>query len=565
MKRTYLFAGALLAAAGGCSGSTSGSAGQTPGSGPPGGSSAGTGGSLGGSFGSGGASGAFDAASDGPPVLPPETELESRYEVPLATGHFVWVANPASGRVALIEGATMEVRTIEAGNGPTYLAAVPGAADEDAVIVLNVLSDDATVLRARGTALTRQMIKGLAHGANSWSVSGDGRWAVAWTDARRIPGAPRTQSFQDITVIDLKAATTAKAATVLAVGYRPAALAFAADGARAFAVTQDGISVIELGDPAGPRLSKNVAVTADPNADADTRDVSITPNGRLAVIRQEGSADLVIVDLASGTRSALALGGAVTDVDLTSNGDRAVAVVRDLSLVVIVPLAAGVPSLEQLQRITIDGQVVGSVALTAGGDAAVLYSNATLDERLTVLTLGATPSFRIIKLHAPVLSAFAAPDGRHAVVLHRTAPADGAGMTGADGGARRDASTTPSPAPAFSLVPLDGERPARLQDTDVPPRAVAISPGSNRALITVLDEVNQSYGVYVGTFPTLEVKRYALASPPVAVGVVAAAERGFVAQKHPEGRITFISLTSGDARTLTGFELGARVVDWSQP
>jgi hypothetical protein len=36
--------------------------------------------------------------------------------------------------------------------------------------------------------------------------------------------------------------------------------------------------------------------------------------------------------------------------------------------------------------------------------------------------------------------------------------------------------------------------------------------------------------------------------------------KGFVAQSHPEGRITFIDLVSGEPRTITGFELGAKVV-----
>ena len=36
-------------------------------------------------------------------------------------------------------------------------------------------------------------------------------------------------------------------------------------------------------------------------------------------------------------------------------------------------------------------------------------------------------------------------------------------------------------------------------------------------------------------------------------------------EKHPAGRATFLSLDSGEARTLTGFEIGARVVDWTQP
>ena len=55
-----------------------------------------------------------------------------------------------------------------------------------------------------------------------------------------------------------------------------------------------------------------------------------------------------------------------------------------------------------------------------------------------------------------------------------------------------------------------------------------------------------------------------IASPPIAVGVLGAANEGYVAQKNAEGRITFVALDSGQARTLTGFEIGASVVDWAQ-
>ena len=61
------------------------------------------------------------------------------------------------------------------------------------------------------------------------------------------------------------------------------------------------------------------------------------------------------------------------------------------------------------------------------------------------------------------------------------------------------------------------------------------------------------------------VDRYDLASPPIAVGVVAGARRAFIAQEHPEGRLTFVDLETGIARTLTGFELASRVVDGSKP
>jgi hypothetical protein len=39
------------------------------------------------------------------------------------------------------------------------------------------------------------------------------------------------------------------------------------------------------------------------------------------------------------------------------------------------------------------------------------------------------------------------------------------------------------------------------------------------------------------------------------------ANKAFVAQRHPEGRITFIDLETGEPRTMTGFELIAKVND----
>jgi hypothetical protein len=61
------------------------------------------------------------------------------------------------------------------------------------------------------------------------------------------------------------------------------------------------------------------------------------------------------------------------------------------------------------------------------------------------------------------------------------------------------------------------------------------------------------------------VKKYQLASQPIAAGIVAGASRGYVAQKHPDGRITFVDFTTGAVRTLTGFELASQVIDGSTP
>jgi hypothetical protein len=502
---------------------------------------------------------ATGAGGSGGDSLPPEREVESSYKAPVATGHFVWIANPTSGRVAYVDASSLTVKTVEAGNGPTYLAVVPGT--DDAVIVLNALSNDATYLHASGTTLDSRTIEGVAAGSNAWAVSPDGRFAVAWTDGRLVPAAPATQGFHDVTVIDLQAAATASSSTTLAVGYRPVSISFAAkDSSRAFAVTQDGVSVVSLATGA---VVDTVPLGANGGTDPeDTQDVSITPDGRLAVVRRDGSAVVAVVDLASHARSELTLSGPVTDVDVSSDGARAVAVVRATAEVAVLPLAGHAPAASDVTHVTIAGETIGQVTLTAGGTVAVLYSNALSSQRLTVLTLSGTPAFHVVRLHAPVLSALPTPDGKFAVVLH---PVD----TGADGGVSADAGAAQTPtvtpdATAFSLVPLDGTQPPRIEMAEAPIQAVAIAPASDRVLLTVRDDNKQIFAAHLGLLPTLEVKSYPLASPPIAAGVVGGANRGYVAQEYPDGRITFLTLDSGDARTLTGYELGARVVQWSE-
>jgi hypothetical protein len=477
--------------------------------------------------------------------VPAEREVESYYQAPVATGKYVWVANPKSGRVAYINAETLDVRTVEAGNGPTYLAVVP-AQTADTTIVLNVLSDDATLLRADGANVTARTFK-TAHAMNSWAMSPDGRWAIAWTDARKTTAlADKTQGFQDLTVIDL---TAQVAPQVLAVGYRPVTVGFDGQSRRGYAVTQDGIAVVDLFAAAGaPRVAKNVALSDDPLDDPGTRDVSVTPDGAYALVRRDNRSDVTVVALESGTRTTVTLPGPVTDLDLSPKGDRAVAVIRQTATIALLPVPGIATSPAAFTTATVTGETIGSVSLAATGDTGVLYTNAVPSERITVLGLASgTPAFRTIRLYSPVLGVFLTPDAAHAVVLH-------------------DAPAPPSTkAGAFSLVPIATTLPAKIVGTDAPPNAVALSPTSDRAVITERDDKKKIFGVYLAKLPELAVVRYPLASPPIAAGVVGGARRAYVAQQHPDGRITFLDLDSGLARTLTGFELAARIVDGSKP
>ncbi len=568
---------------------------------------------------SGGGSSASGSGGSSVPT-PPEVEAESSYEAPIATGRFVWIANPRSGRVAYVDASTLAVDSVEAGNAPTYVAPVPGASD--AVIVLNVLSQDATYLRATSvpvaatgasaattaTKLTSVMIPHLSPRANAWAVSADGRWALAWADVRRVAAASlggmlapadELEGFQDVTVIDL--AATPPVATTVAVGYRPVSIAFSDDLTRAFAVTEDGVSVIALppvavAGAAGaaaaaatvPKVIRDVSIDSGLSSRdaALATDVSISSASGVnrAIVRRDGFAEVRVVNLDTGDTVVLPLDGPATDLDVTPDGSKAVAVVRQSASVYVIPLGAEAPTPDAVVKTTIAGAIIGSVVLTADDATAILYSNAIASDRLEVLDL-ATGESHELRTHAGVLSVFPTPDAKYAVVLHRDsgtggagagtggAGTGGAGTGGAGGGSSGGGGATdlgpppppPRPGKAFSILPLDGSRSGRIQGTEAVPQSIGVGPASDRVLVTIRDDAAAVYAVYVASIPSLEVQRFALASPPTAAGVVAAAARGYVSQDHPEGRITFIPFDGSSLRTITGFELGARVVDGVSP
>ncbi|HZF49032.1 MAG TPA: hypothetical protein VE093_10305 [Polyangiaceae bacterium] len=486
--------------------------------------------------------GVSGGAGGGDGGLPPEEELESSYSAPVATGTFVWIANPTSGRVAYINATTLEINVVEAGHAPTYIAAVPDA-DEDVAIVLNVLSKDATVLRAKGDALAAESLPVPSSG-NAWAVSDDGRWAIAWTDSRRVQMADPIDGFQDITVLDLKEGATKS--TALTVGYRPVAVAFNTTSTRAFAVTQDGITAVSL-EGAEPAVAQNIKLSDKPADDATTRDVEITPDGSYALVRRDGEAQVSVFSLANGDRTDITLPAPATDLDLSPDGTVAVAVIRDTGEVGLLPIPGIVANPASFPLIKIENALIGSTSLAAESPLAFLYTNAVPSSVLAVLdTSKASPTPSLLQLWAPIQAVFPARDAAHAIVLHETAP---------EGGSQYPA--------AVSVVPVAADLPAKITGLDAPPVSVAIAPAGHRALIAVGDEAHPSYRLYVASMPSLQIEKFPLASEPIAAGIVAGADRGFVAQKHPDGRITFVDFKTGEVRTLTGFELATQVVDGS--
>jgi hypothetical protein len=212
------------------------------------------------------------------------------------------------------------------------------------------------------------------------------------------------------------------------------------------------------------------------------------------------------------------------------------------SEVALIALQGGLADAAPFQAVKLP-DLVGSVAVSSDGRRAVLYTTASDLDRVTVLDTDAASgeylSWRALRVRAPVAAVFIAPDTTQALLALR------ASNTGSVGG-------------AFGIVPLLTPLGVKVQSTDAPVTGVAFAPAPSESAILTAATGKTAYLVH---FPALRVDLVPLPSLPLAAGIVSEEGVGYVAQKHPEGRISLVNLDTGEPRTLTGFELAAGVKD----
>ncbi|MEZ4392084.1 MAG: hypothetical protein R3A48_13380 [Polyangiales bacterium] len=512
--------------------------------------------------GGGGARSDAAAAADVP--LPPEVEETRSFELPQAGSRYVYVANPRRDSVAVIDSRTLAIQTVEAGDAPTYLVTIPG---RDAAIVVNVNSNTATILRT-GDSGTRTANVPVVPGANAVAVAPGGARAVAFLDTSRPNRGIPAGSFQDISVLFLEEGM--ERSIQLSVGFRPLSVSFSADGARAFVITEDGVSILDLGSLTGPTIVPNVSLddlrvrgedggvvdAGGGTAGAMTaRDVSITPDGRYALARVEGSPVLRLVDLNDRSARVLDVGGAVTDLDLSPDGTFALAVLRERSEVLRIPLPQGFTSPETIRTLSLPGELVGSVTIAPDGSRAIGYTTAVASERAVEIPLEGDGGPTALRLRKTVRAVAFSPDSRAALIVH-----------GASGGSPTepgiDLETRIDRSFGYSLYD-SATRFLKLQLTPADPGPSALTPDGAYAFVLLRDDRSVTAPVAIAqriSLRSFTVSDIALGSPPQSVGAVPETQRVFIGQEHPEGRITFVDWNTGALQSVTGFELNARVV-----
>lgn len=465
-------------------------------------------------------------------ALPEEIEDEPSYNAPVATGQYLWSANPESGRVALIDVVDLTVEVMPAGLTPTHLAAIPSSDEVAQAIVLNTGSSDATRFIIEAGEV-RQETAQIHVGANRWSIASSGNWGVAWSAGERNQVLDPTEGLQEITVIHL--AGNPMKATRLTVGYRPSQVLVAEDDERLIVVSEEGLTLIELS--AEPTQVRWI----DLGFEEETRDVSLSQDGSYALVRRSGQSTVDLIDLKNpDTVSTLTFSGPVTDLDLSRSG-RAVAIVRENYELATFELQEVIEDPSKVATTTIEGEIFGSAALTDDGSTVVVYTNATPNDRVTIVDLRAEDflTARSLATESPVYSVTTTPDGEHA------------GILGADQAGR--------PSNAFSLLSLRSERFPRVIGTGAPVDEIAL--GDDFGIITATSTATNTFEAHLVAFPGLSESTIQLSARPLSVGILPELSAAYAAQEHPEGRITFFDFQANEARTLTGFELSAEVVD----
>jgi hypothetical protein len=489
--------------------------------------------------------------SSGEPALPPETEEQRAFEAPRAGARFVYVANAQRDTVAIIDSIGRGIHTVPVGDTPSYLATVPGA---DVALVINLGTMDVNILRTSSDGVTAVARVPVVAGANRISVGRDGRHALAWFDSsNRDSTAPG--NFQEVSLLTL--APGADASVPMTVGFRPSDVVFADDGSAAFVITEDGISIIRFADVKGPAVAPFVRVGDLGAGMPQPLDVGVTPDGRYAVARQEGSPRVLLVDLGQGVATTVDLGAPVTDLDLAASGGFVLAVLRGQNAIVRIPVPAGFTDASARRTRQFPGETVGSASLAPDGKTAVLYTTAATPavERIVIVDLTSDAPGVPVRLKKAVRAVAIAPDGNTAVVLHTKVAGDPA-APGLDVDAQIDRSY------GYTVVNLHTAFP-KLQLTPADIAAMAITPDAANAFLVVRDPaatttVRRVQQIALGSFIVNDIE---LGSPPVAIAVLAAStKRVFVSQQHPEGRISFIDWETHQVQSVTGFELNGRIV-----
>ncbi len=471
-----------------------------------------------------------DSDADADADTPPEEEDDFLKLAPAATDAYVFVANPARDTVTRIAVPSLAVDTTTVGDNPT---AVLTTADYLRAVTFNEASDDVTIIDAISFETTTVAVR---DNFNTMSMSPDGKWIMAWYD-QDIDSASSSggvQSFNEVSFVNLETA----AHTPMAVGFNPHGVRWTPDGARALVVSDAALAVVNL--TAGTLSPTLIELADDPLAAPPAEEVELSNDGAYAFVRQFGTDEILVVDLANLDVTAVSVGLNPTDLDLSPDGADIAVVARGSRALYVLSSA------NPFETATVvpfpSDNAYGSVLYAGAGEKALLYTNADNIAKYGIWETGAGTILER-SLVKPVASMGVSPTGGSLLVFHTKGDVDDA-----------DTSDPFYNEWALTLIDLDDYRqnpmllpaePTGYATSDDGTYGFFMMEGQPYLETLLLDQL---------LYEEIELK-----SLPAYVGVLPETNIAYASQVHDLGRISFYDADAQTLDTVTGFELNADI------
>ena len=475
--------------------------------------------------------GGVDGASltDSGGSFEPEPEPQD-VPAPAVSSRFVYVAAPSAGVVARIDAATLGVTPVRVGRRPESVAA---SVQADVAVVLNAGSDTISVIRGLERAPTATLP--IIQGCNQLRISEDGQWAAAWFQADG-PDAGNRGNLQEISLLRLNDGES----FVGSVGFNVSDVRFSPDGSRLVAVTEDGVSTIELQTVADDFLAPITAYASAPGELVG--EVVLSASGRWAAVASPDGASVQLIDTADGRSRVIPMGAAPTDVDLDEQGGRMLVALRDSGELAVYELGmADVPP----QLIKVDGVPPGLVTLIPPGEQAVVYSPSSGVAAMALVDLTTAEVVRVYRFQKSVVDVQPSLDGALAIAIH-PAESDAGTLPGVDQRTARS--------PGYSVVDMASGYTKLVLTASQVRETVRSAAGTSVYLLFDGARGSEVHWIDVASFA----RRDLLFDTAVdTMGWVTSGSRLFVLGTSGEGQLWFINESDGRRQNVSSFILNA--------
>ena len=458
-----------------------------------------------------------------------ETENDFLALTPATTEAYVFVANPARDTVSRIAVPELEVVTVEVGSNPQVVATT---SDYSTAVTFNQDADNLSIIDGETLEVTNVEVR---PNLNQMKLSPDGLWAFCYHDPNvETETSSGASSTFEVSFVHLE---TFEHFPMVA-GFTPQEVEFTPDGSLALIVGHAYLAMVDL---LVENLSPEIITIADDVLDPpEAEEVELTPDGTFAFVRQYGTDEIIVVDLAEREASAVEVGANPTDLDLSPDGTQAAVVTRGSEELWI--LDAEDP-FAPAEVITLpEDELLGSLLFSPDGTQGVLYTTASLTNHYAVWDL-ASDDVEVHALVKPIESIAVSPTSTSLLVFHTLEDADDATSSDLYFGEY-----------AISLIDLDDFRSNAIGIEGEPIAYANTDDGQNGFFI--MDGLDQ---LMVLDYSSLLYEPVDLKSTPVHVGALPGTNYAWVNQEHDMGRLSFFDAETETLQTITGFELNSEI------